>query len=96
MVAAFESRITGAIARVTVGLGMVALVLSESHTGANYTSTWGIIRWVGFVLVVLSLPQVVYDTYRRYRRRRRDERAGSRSLPNEHNANQHQAPKEKL
>lgn len=81
VVAALKSRITVAVTRVTVGLGMVALVLSESHTGAHYTSAWGIIRWAGLVLVVFSLPLVVYDTYVRYQRRRRDERAGSRSVP---------------
>jgi hypothetical protein len=94
--AAFENLITRAVARVTVGLGIVALVLSESHTSTNYTSTWGIVRWAGFVLVVLSLPPLVYYTYLRYQRRRRDERAGSRSLPNRHTANEHQASKEKL
>jgi hypothetical protein len=77
---ALGGRVKWAVMRVTLGLGMVALVLSESHTGASYTSAWGIIRWAGFALVVLSFPPVIYDTYRRYQRRRRDERAGRHSL----------------
>jgi len=96
VVVAFGSRTTGAFTRLTVGLGMVALVVSESHTGANYTSVWGVIRWAGFTLVVVSLPPVVYDTYQRYQRRRRNERSGSRSRPREDIANQHHAPKKEL
>jgi hypothetical protein len=69
-VAALGSRATRAVTRVTLGLGMVALLLSERHTGTSYTSAWGITGGVGFAVVVLSLPSVIYDTYLRYLRNR--------------------------
>jgi hypothetical protein len=69
-VVAFGGRIAAVVMRVALGVGMVALVLSERHTGMSYTSAWGTIRWVGFALVVLSLPPVIYDTFARYQRRK--------------------------
>lgn len=74
-VAVLGSRATLAVTRVTLGLGMVALVLSERHTGPSYTSAWGIAGWVGYAVVVLSLPSVVYDIYLRYLRSRRTARS---------------------
>jgi hypothetical protein len=74
LVVAVGSRIVRIVTRLTVGLGMVALVLSEGHRSGSYTTEWAVVRWVGFTFVVLSLPLVIYDTYLRYRRRRSKER----------------------
>jgi len=75
-VAIFGRRATRAVARITLGVGMVALVLSERYTGTRYTTAWGIIGWAGFILVVASLPSVIYDVYLRYLRNRRTARSG--------------------
>jgi hypothetical protein len=81
--ATLSSRATRAVTRVALGLGIVALVLSERHTGISYRSVWGIVGWVGFALVVLSLPLQIYHVYLHYRRsRRREMRADVRPLPN--------------
>jgi hypothetical protein len=56
---------------VTLGLGILAIVLSDKHS--HHSTFWGIIGVVGFVLVIVSLPSQFYDMRRRYLLSRRGE-----------------------
>jgi hypothetical protein len=74
---ALRSRVTRVVTRITIGLGTVALILSNRYMHADHgRGIWETIGWAGAGLFVTSLPVQIYATVQKYRARQVGSRRG--------------------
>jgi hypothetical protein len=67
---ALRSAVTCVVTRITVGLGIVALILSNRYMHTDHgRGIWEAIGWIGAGLFVTSLPFQIYATVQKYRAR---------------------------